>query len=246
MTDYQAQTGNWDTDFPADGSDKKPRFENKATWMKMGPGKYTVRLVGKYVKFLRHGDVFGPKTRVITHEDYRNEDPAWKAGWYPRETYAIHVIDRADGKVKLLEKGNSIFKYFAQYKNVKGVNPAAREALDFIISVEWPGGDRRQAKYSVFPGKENTLTDAEMEMVKQNAAPLQTMYKTTPLETIKQMWENVPLDKRTPPKREKKGEATESAPQAPAPVLEEKMPNAPANDADIFADDNGGDSTTSF
>ena len=183
MTEHEAQTGNWDTDFGADG-EKKSRYDNKATWMKMGPGKYTIRLVGKYVKFLRHGDVFGPKTRVITHDDYRGEDPAWKAGWYPRETYAIHVIDRADGKVKLLEKGNSIFKYFAQYKNVKGVNPAGRDALDFIISVEWPGGDKRQAKYSVFPGADSTLTDAEMEMVKTNAAPLHTMYKTTPLETI--------------------------------------------------------------
>ena len=242
-----AEKGDWAKDFPSDEEKAASRNDRKKTeWMKFPkPGQYRVRLVGPFVRFLRHNKPF-EKARVITHLSYKEQDPVWKAGFYPRETYAIHVIDRADGKLKILEKGNSIFKAFAAYKKINDINPAGQEAPDFNIEVSWPGDDKFQAKYTVTPlAKIQALTDTEIALWKAEKAPLNEIYKSTPLEKIVELWDALPDDKKVPPKKEEFTRGTTKAAK-PAKVeapIEEVMTEAPAEKDDLFGDSKDGDET---
>lgn len=239
-----ASFGNWDEDFKNDDSNNsdKNTERRKASYLTFDKsGNYTIRLVGNYVKFLRHWKPFDTKDRVITDTTYKGKDPAWNAGFYPRTTFAIHVIDRADGKLKILEKGKQIFGEFARYRTINDVNPAGKEAPDFVITVKIPPANKRATQYSVTPkGNLAALTDKEVELVKKDHYPLAEMYKSTPLEKIKELWEKLPDEKKVPPKKEEKedGEkdnsekSTKEEPRVSreAPAPEEKS----ASDDDLF------------
>ena len=253
MSDKQANEGSWDTDFPPEtenqGGEKSKGGNNsgkgRLPYMKFDkPGEYTVRLVGKHVKFQRHWKPF--TERVITDEAYKGKDPAWNAGFYPRETFAIHIIDRADGQLKILEKGRSLFKCFAREKAVNEIDPAGREGSDFVITVAWPNGNKMQATYQANAKKKaSPFTEEEIANFKAKKAPLKDMYSSTPLEKIQQLWDALPDSEKVAPKKEAKGskesKVTEAAvEEAPAPKIEESMPEAPAEkskDEDLFGDD---------
>lgn len=233
----EAEVGSWDTDFPADDNSQN-NDRKKIEWMGFPkPGSYTVRLVGKYVKFLRHWKPF--TDRVITHPDYKDEDPAWQAGFYPRRTFAVHVIDRTDGKLKILEKGSSIFKYFSRFKTINDIDPGGKEAPNFTITVEWPGGNKSAAKYTVMASqKAAPLTEEEREMVKENKAALTKIYATTPLQKIKDLWEAIPDKNKVAPKKTNEGNEgnTEKESDAHSKPLEETLPPATGDDDDLFGD----------
>jgi hypothetical protein len=240
MTDEnrQADVGSWDTDFPKDDEKRNEGSSNKRTpFMKTPAGDYTIRLVGNHVKFYRHWQPF--TERVITHPDYKNEDPAWQAGFYPRETFAIHVIDRSDGQLKILEKGRSLFKQFARYKIVNEVNPAGKDGPDWVITVE---GSGLNTKYSATPkAKPAPFTEEEIAMIKENKAPLKDIYATTPLEKIQELWDALPDEAKIPPKRDKIGD--ENHVPENNKTIEESMPDSPSEseDDDLFGD---GDDTS--
>ncbi len=225
---------------------EKPEREEKpqAEWVKFDKqGDYTFRLVGKVVEFLRHNEPFGKK-RIISHASYKDKDPAWKAGFWPRQTYAIHVIDRADGKLKILEKGKSVFDQLFAYKSANPeVDLSGKTSPDFVINVTWPPGDKFQTKYKVTAkAKMNDLTAEELAYAKANKVDLQSLYKATSLENIIKAWEEVPAEKRVYKKRDKKedGKTASSASKAAnsAPI-EETFEGAPAGSAgDLFEDNN--------
>lgn len=201
VTGVDASIGDWDKDYPEQNggrSEMKP-----ATWMKFDkPGEYVIRLVGKYVTYYRHWKPFAG--RVLTHPEYKSEDPAWKAGFYPRKGHAIHVIDRSDGELKILDKSNAFFRNFHDYKKVNDIDPASRtEAPDFVVKVEWPNNNKRQAKYTVIAKqKAAPLSSEEINMVKENQFDLKTIYKSTPLEKIQEMWDQLSPEARIPKKEE--------------------------------------------
>jgi hypothetical protein len=214
--ELKADIGDWETDMPpkSSGNTEKKQID----WFKTDkPQKYEVRLVGKHVKFKRHWSPFAKS--VITHDSYKDLDPAWQAGFYPRQRFAIHVIDRADGKVKVYEFGPQVFKVFKGYKEVNGIDPSsAKEGPDFVIDVEWPGGDKSSAKYNVqAKARPAPLTDDEKVRCKENIKNLPSLFKITPLETIVKLWEEIPAAKKVPKKREDFKKSGDSAPEKAAP-----------------------------
>ncbi len=61
------------------------------------------------------GDVNRSFTRICTEDDPDYGACPWcKLGFQPRTVYAINCIDRDDQKVKILQKGSTIFKEFAK------------------------------------------------------------------------------------------------------------------------------------
>lgn len=237
----KADVGSWDTDFPADKEKTNNDYnEKRLPFMKFEkPGDYTIRLVGNHVKFHRHWAPF--KNRVISHIDYKDEDPAWQAGFYPRETFAIHIIDRQDGELKILEKGRSLFKQFARYKIVNDVNPAGKEGPDWVITVEWPNGNKRQAKYSATAkAKPSPFTEEEIEMIKENKVPLKDIYQTTPLEKIQELWDEIPEEAKVKesPLESDSPKVKEEIPQS-SNNLEESLEtaNVESNNDNLFDDD---------
>lgn len=241
---HVAEKANWDGNF-----EKPNNTGKKAVYMKFdGPGDYQVRFLGSFVKFLRHNDPF-ERARVITHPSYKDQDPAWAAGFVPRETYAIHVLDRRDGIIKILEKGNSIFKHLGKYKKLTNVDPSGKTAPDFIISVEWPGGNKMQAKYTVTPMPTSSeLTAGEIDNFKKNLVKLDEMYKSTSLEKIAELWANVPAERRVYKNKwdNDKPSANPRVAQAQAvvaaPIVERNAPAAAEVSADdLFAGDSNSD-----
>jgi len=241
-----AQKGNWDEDFKQDegnggGNGDRP----KTLYMDITKsGKYQVRPVGPHIKCRKF---FNPYRCTLQDSD-KETDPAWKAGFFPSRRYAINVIDRADGILKVLEKGTSVFKWFANYKAVSGKNPSnAKEGSDFVITVtvpKLPNGQPNKLKteYMVMPVKETPLSKEEIEMIKaQKLWPLTEIYKSTPLEKRQQMWSELSDSAKIPPKKGKDEAQVASegktASKPPQPV-EETMDDAPAASSDLFDDNN--------
>jgi hypothetical protein len=256
-----ASSGNWDDDF----SDKKKNTQSqsdrpKTEYLVTNKGvekdgyiecNFKFRPVGGHIKCRK---LFKPYKATLQDSD-KDSDPAWSAGWYPSKRFAINIIDRADGKLKILEKGSNVFKKFAEYKALFSKDPAGnKEGVDFIMKVKIPikngKPDSMNTEYlvsHVLP--ETPLTAAEQEMIKtQKLWPLKQIYKSTPIEQRQKMWDELSeAAKEAPPSPFDKegGKSKSGAKQAPkAEVKEEvkpepiqdKMENSPADDDDLFAD----------
>ncbi len=259
-----AENGNWDEDFKVDEKGKRANSNTSSndqgkaqyvTWNKTGD--YKIRLIGPHVKCRKH---FKPY-RATVQDDEKNIDPAWLAGFFPQQRFAINVIDRTDGKLKILEKPWSVFEHFANYKSVfkkdpaavKGVQGATEDGPDFLVKVTIPNGDDGKpdplkTTYSVIHLADAPLTPEEKQMIKtQKLWPLREIYKSTPADKMKELWDALPAEKKVAPKRKDKqgneipakgstpAPAKEQAKPAPAPI-EEKMPEAPANSDNLFED----------
>jgi hypothetical protein len=257
MSEFITDNGSWDEDFKTKEQIAGEAAESKRLdWIRFDkPGEYRVRLCGNFVRFYRWWSPFA--TRLITHLSYKDEDPAWNAGFWPRKTFAIHVIDRGDvddqhptGKLKLLEKGASIFEAFANYNRINKVNPASQAGPDFVIEVEWPNGNKRQANYKVTPVMQvSEWTDQEIEMIKSDHADLKKIYAPSPLEDIKSAWDMLPDDAKIPPKRDGDGYSDDTTKVAqastkttsPEPTPEIKEAKTASSDDDLFGDDDSVD-----
>jgi len=247
------EKGNWDADFKDDenkskgngGQDNRPKTE----YMDMTkPGDYKLRLVGPHVKCRKH---FKPY-RATVQDNEKSQDPAWVAGFMPGKRFAINVIDRADGKLKILEKGASVFKHFANYKSVFGEDPAGKNGPDFLIKVtvpKLPNGEPNKLKteYTVTHLKEAPFTADEVKMIKEKGLwPLLEIYKSTPADKMKEMWDALPDDKKIAPKKNdddddngdskkdsERNEKTENAIEK----MEEKTVDSPADSKDLFEEE---------
>lgn len=211
------------------------------------PGKYIykVRPVGDFVKYR---NLYMPYRAKLGEKELAT-DPAYKNGWYASKKYAINVIDRADGLLKILDKGSSIFKGFADYKSLFAKNPfSIKEGADFAITVIVPADKNGKAipmdtEYRCTHIQETPLTQAELDMIKaQGLWPLTKIYKPTSLEKRMDMWNALSDSAKIAPKREfnKKGSETSAETKIESasskPVIEENMAGAPAVSDDLFED----------
>jgi hypothetical protein len=246
----KADQGNWDyfsEEAKAANGNGSQSDRPKTLYMDMSkPGKYVIRLVGNHVRCRK---LFKPYRATLRDED-RGNDPAWKAGFFPQKRFAINIIDRADGKLKILEKGNSVFKQFANYKTTFGKNPAdVKAGVDFQVTVtvpKLPNGQPNKLKteYLITHLRETPLTEEEITMIRaQKLWPLTDIYKPTSLEKRMDMWNGLSDDAKIAPKRDfKDDDDNSSTPSAPkvesksAPAVEEKMVDSPADSQDLFED----------
>ena len=241
-----AKNGNWDEDFKKEEKQAENQYKKIPFMTFPKPAKYQVRLVGKYVKFLKHWQPLSDAVKypIITHESYKGQDPAWKAGFYPQERYAIHVIDRSDGQVKILEQGKTLFNKFAAYKEVNQINPASsKEGPDFVIEVEWPNGVKTATKYNATAtAKITPLTEEEVAKITAARVVLEERYKTTPLNKIVELWNSLPEDKKI--KKERGEGKTENASSSvkKTEVISDKVLDSQAEKDDMFGEDVGDES----
>lgn len=244
----QAEKGTWDDFSEEETNTSKQSDKPKTLYMDLSkPGKYTVRPVGPHIKCRK---LFKPYKATLKDED-KDSDPAWKAGFFPSKRYAINVIDRADGKLKILEKGATVFKGFANYKAIFDKNPSdVKVGADFVINVVVPKKNgqpnKLKTEYTVTHLKETPLTAEEVSMIKeQKLWPLTEIFRPTPLEKRMEMWNALSDSEKIAPKREDKDEDSDSKPatktearvKTPEPV-QEKMQDSPSDGNDLFDTDN--------
>ena len=275
----KAAKGNWDEDYKENesNSDESSQGDNsdfrKARYMSMSkPGKYVVRLVGDHVNFRKHFKPYMAKVQ----DDEKDIDPAWQAGWWPGKKSAVNVINKTDvwdfeknvatgtGSLEILEKGPSVFKHFANYKSVFDVIPSGKQGPDFMITVTVPKGkdgkpNVLKTEYAVQSMKEAPFTEDEIKMIKDDGGlfKLEDIYRSTPADKMKEMWDALTEEQKKAPKREWDDDKKSDEPKAEAAApekMEEKMEDSPADSGDdLFGadskeskDDSGDDSTDLF
>jgi hypothetical protein len=257
----KAEVGNWDEDFKEDekssngGNNQSSSGSRKAVYMDLSkPGNYKVRLVGPHIKCRKH---FKPY-KAIVQDNEKETDPAWKAGFFPSRRFAVNVIDKTGvkdgetGVLKILEKGPQVFKVFASYKAVAGVDPAGKEGPDFNIKVEIPKkDDKMSTEYTVMNLGKALLSEGEIKMIKEvGLFPLKEIYKSTSSEKMKEMWDALSDTQKIAPKRTPKaGEKTEENKVASKPKeepIQENMANSPADsgDEELFGGSDGENSSS--
>lgn len=95
----------------------------------------------------------------------------------------IHVLDRATGEVKLLDKGNGVFKELKKY----AMNPEYGDLRNYDITITMAGdpSDFQTIEYSVTPARSNSpITEAELALY--NAKKIDLVEFKTPSYTPEQ------------------------------------------------------------
>lgn len=118
--------------------------------------------------------------------------------------YAINCIDRADGQIKVLEKGESIFGVFKQFAEFSTRNPSGKDGADFKIYVS---GKKGKDYYQVGVANNNTTilgkdkdgnvipnTKENVASVKEKMYDLAERYKKTPDESWQKWVGNIVED----------------------------------------------------
>jgi len=159
-------------------------------FLKLEPGKtYRVRPVGNPCTFHAYwvSSPDNPKrfNRAIT-EDPENCIIRQKYNQEAKPRYAVNVIDRADGKLKVMEAPGSVFDAIRSWAKAVGQDPGARAGADFQITVVVPaGGDRKRTEYKTTPMLQTPFTEEERAMLKEKGLyKLEELYKPTPQNEI--------------------------------------------------------------
>jgi hypothetical protein len=139
---------------------------------------YTVRLFHKPKEVYRY--YLNNKSAITADPD--NCPVAIKHGEKPKLRYAINVIDRDDGEVKVLEAPAMVFKEFKKFYEANQIDPGGNDAPDFVIKVEGSGID---TKYSVaYKMKAQPFSAEEKALLREKKYDLAKLF--APTENIEQ------------------------------------------------------------
>jgi hypothetical protein len=163
----------------------------KPEWLRIGD-KVKVRPVGQAVEFVK---IFvktknGNRSVVVDPEDAEKAVAllSAEANYDVRANnrFAMNMIDREDGRIKVLEGGMQIFGYWAQWQNTTGIHPGSREGYDWVIKAEKTGPDPENKKYTPMSIQPTAITAAEWELInkKKTEYSLAEVYKSVPLDKV--------------------------------------------------------------
>jgi len=160
----------------------------QSEFLKLKSGnKYRIRPIFDPVKFFKYFHKYEGKLRtaICGKPDVcpvRDSHPDLKK---PSMRYAAYVIDRADGKVKILEAPQSVFRPIGSSFEATGKNPGSgKDGSDFLVTVTGMG---LNTVYDVAFAGASPLTQEERASIKEaldgDMKKLQKLYKVdTPAE----------------------------------------------------------------
>jgi len=151
-----------------ENSNKK--LDGDGIFMKFKEGKFRVRCLGEPYEFYQ---VFIPKKFTKTERDVPvttpddDDNPLVKLGFNPTKKLAINVLDRKDeNKLKIMRIGPAVYNHIANYFEETGTDPCdKKDGPDILISVEDPGGQARQRKYTVTFLQPTKITKEEAKAI---------------------------------------------------------------------------------
>ncbi|MHA2279366.1 MAG: hypothetical protein ACXAC5_00535 [Promethearchaeota archaeon] len=138
------------------------RFERDKT--------YKIRPFGSAVEFYK---IFIAKGKPSIIVDGGDKDQAVKllsehTGTELRPSYrnAMFIIDRADGRVRILEGGFQIFEQFGNWSESSGIKPGSGQGGDWSIKVEGDGvgGSNPRKYHTVYLGP-SAFSEEEKQMI---------------------------------------------------------------------------------
>lgn len=163
-----AEQVSWDS-IPKDSGGNSGNGGDFADFLRLESGKvYKIRPVFSPVKFYKYfTKTPDNKIRTAICADpsscsIRDVHPELKK---PALRYAAYVIDRADGKVKILEAPQSVFLPIGNNFEITGKNPGGgADGSDWYIKVSGKG---LTTKYDVGFIKQSPLTSEEKDAIKK-------------------------------------------------------------------------------
>lgn len=88
-----------------------------------------------------------------------------------KEKHVIHVLDRATGEVKLLDKGNGVFKELKKF----AMNPEYGDLRNYDVTITVKGSGL-ETEYSIAPARSNTpLTTQELALYEEKKVDLKKL-----------------------------------------------------------------------
>lgn len=188
-------------DFTPNSGNKRNGDKLSFLWLKSG-NTYRVRPVAKPVIFYKYFYRKDGKLRTAICED-PNSCPVKVAHpelEIPNERFAILVIDRADGELKVMEFPKSVFMSIKAWNEATGQNPGGEQGVDWAIQITGQG--KTNTKYTVTATKITPFSNEEKEMIikvikNKDGTPsnyLENMFKAHTTEQIEKRlfgeWEN--------------------------------------------------------
>jgi hypothetical protein len=118
-------------------------------------------------KIFEEADKRGLKDKA--RKDFLRDHGYKKMPWGKvKQKYVIHVLDRATGEVKLLDKGNGVFKELKKF----ALNPEYGDLRNYDVTITRKGSGLN-TEYTVTPARQNTpLTEAELKLYEENKVDL--------------------------------------------------------------------------
>lgn len=158
---------------------------NGVTFLRFEGGKdYRVRPLGKGVEFYKLFIAKGKPSIIVDPDDKEKAARllSEKGGREIRPNYrnAMFVIDRADGRVKLLEGGYTIFEPIIAWSKANKIKPGAGQAGDWQISAKGEGMNR---KYTTVYLGASLFTEDEKKMIAELKANDKLKFKNYLKET---------------------------------------------------------------
>lgn len=150
-------------------------------YVKLQPGVNIMRIVGLPYEVEVHWEdgIDGSKKRIVC---LGAGCPICKAGHVPQKKFQVLVIDRTDGKLKILEGGNSIFRQIKDYAMDADYGDPSK--YDIKIKKE---GSGRETKYTIVASpKKSELTQEEQALL-DGAKTLSEINKPKTVEELMQM-----------------------------------------------------------
>lgn len=148
--------------------DQQPRGSSgtgNTQFLKLEPNKkYKVRLVSKPLVFFQHWDPIAVRSPQ-PGDDGKIIDPLMLMGFEPKRRYSIWVIDREDGKLKIMDFPPTLYEKFVDWKTECNDDPGGPNGPDWVIRLEVPGNDKRRTKYNATALDRKPFTKEENEAI---------------------------------------------------------------------------------
>ena len=140
-------------------------------FMRLGANQsYQVRPVLKPVRFWKlYNEKDGKLRSAIIDDPDKSSVCATHPKLSRQKRYAVLVIDRTDGKLKILEGPNSMFNNFKAFKKATSEDPGGPNGGDWKIDVNSPSGKKdRETTYDVEFLNKVALTESEKQFIREH------------------------------------------------------------------------------
>jgi len=173
----------------------------KGKFFRFEAGKsHRVRPLGRPVVFYKFFHEHNGQVRTAVCDEKTAKSIEAKHGVNASRKYAIVVIDRADGELRIMEGGSSIFEELRKYFEMTQEEPGSGNGGDFVIDSILPSdGNRRRIRYQTKFKEKTPVTADERKLVEERADDfkLTDIYKSLSEEEVeKRLFSDDPYGKK--------------------------------------------------
>ena len=153
-------------------------------------GTYVFRPVGKTIRFYK---AFVNRKPVTLDQEHKDEAVKLIAEHFDQEVradlkFAMYVIDRADGKIKVFEGNEKMLAAIGSWAQLTGHQPTGQDGGDWTVKATGSGyAGNNPRRYETSFLRQAPLTEDEIDMLKkakESLPKLEDLFKATPVDQV--------------------------------------------------------------